>query len=128
MDGGDGRVLSDSLPRPRDADGQIAGGRSTEGRNPSEDCSRFPGKGGRLVSRRDGRAMEQRLTMSHQLQALWARSAAGATCLGLVALMSVLTTRARAQQPAGAAEDGQWTMPGKNFALTRYSGLDQVNT
>src|SRR3954464_7052863 len=52
MDGGDGRVLSDSLPRPRDADGQIAGGRSTEGRNPCEDCSGFPGKGGRLVSTR----------------------------------------------------------------------------
>ncbi|MDB5570156.1 MAG: Pyrrolo-quinoline quinone [Hyphomicrobiales bacterium] len=34
-----------------------------------------------------------------------------------------------AAPPASAApaEDGQWTMPGKNFASTRYSGLDQIN-
>src|SRR4051812_32523812 len=25
-------------------------------------------------------------------------------------------------------EDGQWTMSAKNFANTRYSGLDQINT
>src|SRR5439155_1024206 len=25
-------------------------------------------------------------------------------------------------------EDGQWTMAAKNFANTRYSGLDQINT
>ena len=31
--------------------------------------------------------------------------------------------------PASAAppDDGQWTMPAKNFAATRYSGLDQIN-
>jgi PQQ-dependent dehydrogenase (methanol/ethanol family) len=28
---------------------------------------------------------------------------------------------------AAAAEDGQWTMPGKNYAATRYSGLTQIN-
>ena len=34
----------------------------------------------------------------------------------------------RAQGPAGApgAEDGEWTMPGKNFAATRYSGLSEI--
>src|SRR6266513_1935023 len=26
------------------------------------------------------------------------------------------------------AEDGQWPMFGKNYANTRYSGLDQINT
>src|SRR5829696_7930101 len=26
------------------------------------------------------------------------------------------------------AEDGQWLMPAKNYASTRYSGLDQINT
>src|SRR6476619_7330071 len=36
-------------------------------------------------------------------------------------------------QPTGAqqntdAEDGQWVMPAKNFASTRYSGLDQITT
>jgi lanthanide-dependent methanol dehydrogenase len=35
--------------------------------------------------------------------------------------------------PTGASsaaeqEDGQWTMPAKNYASTRYSGLDQINT
>jgi PQQ-dependent dehydrogenase (methanol/ethanol family) len=35
--------------------------------------------------------------------------------------------------PTGAGsvaeqEDGQWTMPAKNYASTRYSGLDQINT
>ncbi len=28
---------------------------------------------------------------------------------------------------AKAAEDGQWTMPGKDYASTRYSGLDEIN-
>ena len=27
--------------------------------------------------------------------------------------------------PPAEAEDGQWTMPAKNHASTRYSGLDQ---
>jgi glucose dehydrogenase len=32
--------------------------------------------------------------------------------------------------PASAAprEDGQWTMPAKNYASTRYSELDEINT
>ncbi|HEX8141015.1 MAG TPA: methanol/ethanol family PQQ-dependent dehydrogenase [Pyrinomonadaceae bacterium] len=43
----------------------------------------------------------------------------------------------RAQQPAGPQqqgiqtsepEDGQWLMPAKNYASTRYSGLDEINT
>src|SRR5437868_2578398 len=25
-------------------------------------------------------------------------------------------------------EDGQWTMPAKDYSSTRYSGLDQINT
>jgi PQQ-dependent dehydrogenase (methanol/ethanol family) len=32
-----------------------------------------------------------------------------------------------ATQPA-APDDGQWTMPGKNTQLTRFSALDQINT
>jgi PQQ-dependent dehydrogenase (methanol/ethanol family) len=37
-------------------------------------------------------------------------------------------------QPTGAqeakteVEDGQWTMPAKNYASTRFTGLDQINT
>ena len=35
--------------------------------------------------------------------------------------------------PTGAsvttpAEDGQWTMPAKNYASTRFSGLEDINT
>ncbi|HEX5514798.1 MAG TPA: methanol/ethanol family PQQ-dependent dehydrogenase [Gammaproteobacteria bacterium] len=29
---------------------------------------------------------------------------------------------------AAPAEDGQWTMPAKNYASTRYSGLEQINS
>src|SRR5438045_7150620 len=29
-------------------------------------------------------------------------------------------------QPSTQADDGQWTMPAKNFENTRYSGLDQI--
>ncbi|HWW32279.1 MAG TPA: PQQ-dependent dehydrogenase, methanol/ethanol family [Steroidobacteraceae bacterium] len=29
--------------------------------------------------------------------------------------------------PPGPPEDGQWTMPAKNYAATRYSGLTQIN-
>ena len=32
-----------------------------------------------------------------------------------------------AGQPPGS-EDGQWIMPAKDYASTRYSGLDQINT
>ncbi len=31
-------------------------------------------------------------------------------------------------QAAAETEDGQWLMPAKNYASTRYSGLDQINT
>ncbi|HEY0411764.1 MAG TPA: PQQ-dependent dehydrogenase, methanol/ethanol family [Allosphingosinicella sp.] len=36
-------------------------------------------------------------------------------------------SRARPAAAASPAEDGQWTMPSKNYASTRYSGLNQVN-
>jgi glucose dehydrogenase len=32
-----------------------------------------------------------------------------------------------AQQTEAETEDGQWTMPAKNYASTRFSGLDQIN-
>src|SRR4051794_33498462 len=38
------------------------------------------------------------------------------------------TRAAAGQPPAQSNDDGQWTMPGKNYQLTRYSGLDQINT
>jgi PQQ-dependent dehydrogenase (methanol/ethanol family) len=43
-------------------------------------------------------------------------------------------TPSQLAQPNGAqpafseAEDGQWPMPAKNYASTRFSGLDQINT
>jgi PQQ-dependent dehydrogenase (methanol/ethanol family) len=36
-------------------------------------------------------------------------------------------SQAAANQPT-TPEDGNWTQPGKNYGLTRYSGLDQINT
>lgn len=38
------------------------------------------------------------------------------------------TATAQAQSAAAAADDGQWTMPARDHANTRYSGLDQINT
>ncbi|WP_434113066.1 methanol/ethanol family PQQ-dependent dehydrogenase [Methylocaldum sp. GT1TLB] len=39
----------------------------------------------------------------------------------------VAESRVQAQAvPPAEAEDGQWTMPAKNHASTRYSGLDQI--
>jgi PQQ-dependent dehydrogenase (methanol/ethanol family) len=59
------------------------------------------------------------------------------TLLG-VAFCVLMASSALAQQPAPSTlptapqanvpEDGQWTQPGKNYANTRYSGLDQINT
>ena len=43
-------------------------------------------------------------------------------------------SQTNAPQPGGLppwlneAEDGQWLMPAKNYASTRFSGLDQINT
>lgn len=36
-------------------------------------------------------------------------------------------TWAAAAPPESSADDGQWTMPAKNYAATRYSGLAQIN-
>src|SRR3954467_2659429 len=44
---------------------------------------------------------------------------------GLLVAATIVAT-AIAQQPA--ADDGQWTMPGKNPQAWRFSGLDQINT
>ena len=55
--------------------------------------------------------------------------------LGLIVIVTVALPGARSapsgasvqQAPAAAdAKDGDWTMPGKNFAATRYSGLTQI--
>jgi PQQ-dependent dehydrogenase (methanol/ethanol family) len=59
----------------------------------------------------------------------------GPTLLTALVLGLALATSAAGQEsagtilpPAAAAppEDGQWTMPTKNFANTRYSGLDEI--
>jgi PQQ-dependent dehydrogenase (methanol/ethanol family) len=44
--------------------------------------------------------------------------------------MAASSGAAPPQPPASAvpAEDGNWTMPGKNAASTRFSGLDELNT
>ena len=35
---------------------------------------------------------------------------------------------ARIAEGAGRQEDGQWTMPAGDYASTRFTGLDQINT
>jgi len=51
-------------------------------------------------------------------------------CLGILAAATVSCIARPIRPPATAAppEDGQWVMPAKNFASTRYSGLDEINT
>jgi PQQ-dependent dehydrogenase (methanol/ethanol family) len=47
--------------------------------------------------------------------------------VSLLASLLLGTHAARAQgPPAPQAEDGTWTLPGKDFAATRYSGLAQI--
>jgi glucose dehydrogenase len=43
-----------------------------------------------------------------------------------IALAALLCLGSPAQA-ADPEEDGQWVMPGKNYAGFRFSGLDQIN-
>jgi PQQ-dependent dehydrogenase (methanol/ethanol family) len=49
--------------------------------------------------------------------------------LAAIAAFTSALASAAPQPPASAApaEDGNWPMPGKNFASTRFSGLDEIN-
>ena len=64
---------------------------------------------------------------------------AGAAALTLAACVSRQPDAEQARTPKiaqgsstptalPAADDGQWTMPAKDYANTRFSGLDQINT
>src|SRR3954462_11523656 len=63
--------------------------------------------------------------------ARWARvGAAQATALLLAFLSAPLAAQPNGARPAPAAsppEDGQWTMPSRDYASTRYSGLAEIN-
>jgi len=52
-----------------------------------------------------------------------------AFCLGLTADASAQNSSPRITPPISAApaDDGQWTMPAKNYASTRFSELDEIN-
>ena len=56
----------------------------------------------------------------------------GLFCVALLTLNAVVYAAATApgtsEETSAPREDGQWTMPGKDFQGTRYSGLDQINT
>jgi lanthanide-dependent methanol dehydrogenase len=63
------------------------------------------------------------------------KSALWSCGLGVGVVASLAAVNAQSPSPATLAntygaenEDGQWTMPAKNFQGTRYSGLDQINT
>jgi glucose dehydrogenase len=47
-------------------------------------------------------------------------------CIG-IATHGVADETIRPPSSASPEEDGQWTMPAKNYASTRYSGLDEIN-
>ena len=51
-------------------------------------------------------------------------------CAGTLAVLLAVTGSAPVlgQRSAGSdlQEDGQWTRPAKDFASTRYTGLDQI--
>src|SRR4051812_43533557 len=67
--------------------------------------------------------------MSHMTRCRFPCAAVGLVVISLAA--SVSRGQQSSSQPASQPsppEDGQWTMPGKNTALTRFSGLDQINT
>src|SRR3954449_399506 len=48
-------------------------------------------------------------------------------CAGLVAPAASQSSNPRVPQAAGGPDDGQWSMPAKNFASSRYSSLDEIN-
>jgi lanthanide-dependent methanol dehydrogenase len=63
------------------------------------------------------------------------RHASGLAVGCLLLLLGAYAGPSRAQQPAVGPDplqlqfdDNQWVMPAKNYASTRYSGLDQINT
>src|SRR5438309_456874 len=60
-------------------------------------------------------------------QALLLAAAAAAFLPPVFSQVHAGTNGARPAAAATAPEDGQWTMPSKNYASTRYSGLDQIN-
>jgi PQQ-dependent dehydrogenase (methanol/ethanol family) len=49
-------------------------------------------------------------------------------CIAALALPVAAETGLPKPPPATSDEDGQWTMPGKNYASTRYSALAQINS
>ena len=44
-----------------------------------------------------------------------------------VAIAGVIGPRALAAEKADAGDDGEWPMPAKDYASTRFSELDQIN-
>src|SRR5436305_14347618 len=47
--------------------------------------------------------------------------------IGVGIALAVLLCLGSQAQAADPEEDGQWVMPGKNYAGHRFSGLDQIN-
>jgi PQQ-dependent dehydrogenase (methanol/ethanol family) len=60
---------------------------------------------------------------------LCAERAAAALVTAALALVPAIAAEQAPAPPASAApkDDGQWTMPAKNYAATRFSELDQIN-
>src|SRR3954469_16566382 len=75
--------------------------------------------------------MRQRLYVRSKVVRSKTFLAAAATAaflpLAFSQIQAAPTNGARPAAGATSAEDGQWTMPSKDYASTRYSGLNQIN-
>src|SRR6478735_3386149 len=69
--------------------------------------------------------MNTRRAAAHSFRAS-TRATSIIACTGLF-LSIVLLHGADLASASIGAEDGQWTMPAKDYASTRYSGLEQIN-
>lgn len=68
--------------------------------------------------------------MMHGMSRPISTRCASALLLLLLLLAAALPVRAAPPTPSAATapkDDGQWTMPAKNYAATRYSELDEIN-
>jgi lanthanide-dependent methanol dehydrogenase len=71
-----------------------------------------------------------RYQSEHPMDAIWPSRRPQLFLAG--ALLVLHSASAAAQLPtvpasAAPPDDGQWTMPAKNYAATRYSALDEIN-
>ena len=58
---------------------------------------------------------------------LWAAQSERDAALGTTQYAAAGSNKAVPPPAASPADDGNWTMPGKDYASTRFSALNQIN-